>query len=43
MLEVSLSRGGSRGPARGGKIGAQEVILEGFPGEVMSGLGMRNV
>lgn len=42
-LEVSLSRGAGRGPARGGKVGGQEVILEGFPGEVMSGLGMRNV
>lgn len=42
-LEVILNRGGRGGPGRGGKVGGQGVILEGFPGEVMSGLGVRNV
>lgn len=39
-LEVNLSRRGCGGPARGGKVVGQVVILEGFPGEEMSGLGV---
>lgn len=36
--EVSRSRRGSRGPVGSDEVGGQEVILEGFPEEVMSGV-----
>ena len=32
-----------RGPVGGGEVGGQKVIPEGFPEEVTSGLGVRNV
>lgn len=41
--EVRRSREGSRGPVGGGKVGGQKVIPEGFPEEVTSGLGVKNV
>lgn len=41
--KVSGSRGGSGGPAGGGETGGQEVISEGLPEEVMSGVVVGNV
>lgn len=41
--QPTVSRGGSGGPAGGGETDGQEVIPEGLPEEVMSGVIVGNV